>query len=138
MRTYKGTLNHVGLIGHLKKVSTIHESQNKRVVATIHLATDTRRKNAEGQYDDAVDWHNVVIFGNNAEFVRDHAHAGMRLFVEGKLQTREEVYEDRSGQTIKRYVTEIVASNLGPMDAIKPKTDQASNEPTEKVSSQAQ
>lgn len=136
MRTYKGTLNHVGLIGRLKEVVAIHESASKKCVATIHLATDTRRKNDKGDYEDAVDWHNVVIFGDDAIFLRDHAHAGMRLFVEGKLQTREERYEDREGQTVKRVVTEIIANQLGSMDAIKSKTEDAMNNANESVSSQ--
>jgi len=75
------------------------------MVANFTLATSDRFQDAQGNWQDRTEWHNLVAFKRTAEIVRDYVKKGSKLFIEGKLTTRS--WDDKeSGQ--KRYKTEIV------------------------------
>jgi single-strand DNA-binding protein len=79
------------------------------MVANLTLATSDRQKDAQGNWQDRTEWHNLVAFTRTAEIVRDYVKKGSKLFVEGKIQTRS--WDDKeSGQ--KRYKTEILVNEL--------------------------
>jgi len=79
------------------------------MVANFTLATSDRQKDAQGNWQDRTEWHNLVAFTRLAEIVRDYVKKGSKLFVEGKIQTRS--WDDKeSGQ--KRYRTEIIVNDL--------------------------
>ncbi|MGN1394745.1 MAG: single-stranded DNA-binding protein [Succinivibrionaceae bacterium] len=77
-------------------------------VATVSLATNESFKDAQGNIQERVEWHRVVFWGRLAEIARDYVVKGAPIYVEGKIRTRS--YDDQQG--IKRYVTEIQASEL--------------------------
>jgi single-strand DNA-binding protein len=96
-------LNKVQLIGHLGRDPEVRSTNTGLAVANATLATnDTRGK------EEHVEWHRLVFFGKGAELARDYAHKGDRLYVEGRLQTRE--WEGKDGQ--KRQATEIVVDQI--------------------------
>jgi single-strand DNA-binding protein len=76
-----------------------------QVLATFSLATTERAyTNAAGtQIPEKTEWHNIVMWGKNAELAEKYIRKGSHLYIEGKLRTR--VWEDN--KQIKRYVTEI-------------------------------
>ena len=79
------------------------------MVANFTLATSDRQKDAQGNWEDRTEWHNLVAFTRLAEIVRDYVKKGSKLYVEGKIQTRS--WDDKeSGQ--KRYRTEIIVNDL--------------------------
>src|SRR4249919_111026 len=79
------------------------------MVANFTLATSDRQKDAQGNWQDRTEWHNLVAFTRLAEIVRDYVKKGSKLYVEGKIQTRS--WDDKeSGQ--KRYRTEIIVNDL--------------------------
>jgi single-strand DNA-binding protein len=78
-------------------------------VATFGLATSERQKDAQGNWQDRTEWHNLVAFGRTAEIIRDYVKKGSKLYIEGSLRTSN--WEDKqSGQ--KRYKTEIIVNDL--------------------------
>lgn len=76
-------------------------------VTSFSLATNRRYKDRDGNYQDAVDYHNVVVFGRQAETVNQYLKKGAGAFVEGRMQTRS---WDKDGQ--KHYRTEVVADRV--------------------------
>ena len=126
-------LNKVMLIGRLTQdpeMRTIPSGQN---VTSFSLATNRRWKNqATGELQEEVQFHNIVAWGKLAEICAQYMKKGMRIFVEGRLQTRS--WDDQ--QTGKKnYRTEIVAENAIMLDrkdttSVSQSTDTSSQSPT--------
>ena len=100
--------NRVFLLGNVGKNPEIRSSASGVMVVTLGLATSDRVQDAQGNWQDHTDWHNLVAFKRTAEIIRDYVHKGSKLYVEGKIQTRS--WDDQSGQ--KRYKTEIIVNDL--------------------------
>ena len=75
---------------------------------SINWVLSWKDKNT-GEQKEQVEWHRVVIFGRLAEIAEQYLKKGSKIFVEGKLQTRD--WEDKDGN--KRYTTEVVADLYG-------------------------
>ena len=102
-------VNKVFLLGNVGKDPEIRSTPSGTTVATFSLATADRRKDAQGNWSDSTEWHNLVAFQRTAEIVRDYVKKGTQIFVEGKIQTRS--WDDKeSGQ--KKYRTEILVNEL--------------------------
>jgi single-strand DNA-binding protein len=107
-------VNKVFLIGRLGKDPEMRSSQGGMTIASFSLATSDRQKDAQGNWQDHTEWHNLVAFQRTAEIVRDYCKKGSQIFVEGKIQTR--TWEDKeSGQ--KKYRTEILVNDLSLLDS---------------------
>ena len=103
------SLNKVLLIGNLGKDPEIRYLPNGTQVANFSLATSEFRKDKDGQKgEEKTEWHRIVVFGKLAEIAGEYLAKGRKVFIEGRIQTRD--WQDNSGQ--KRYTTEIVAQNL--------------------------
>ena len=99
------SLNKVFLIGNLGKDPEKRYTPNGQAVTTVSLATTFRWKDKAGQFQEKTDWHNLVIWGKQAETAKDLMKKGDQVFVEGRIQNRS--YDDKSG--IKKYISEVVA-----------------------------
>ncbi|HXF44206.1 MAG TPA: single-stranded DNA-binding protein [Candidatus Paceibacterota bacterium] len=101
-------LNKVILIGRLTNDPQLRTTPSGAPVATISLATNRvwTSKNGEKQQD--VQFHNVVVWGRQAEIVNQFLKKGSLAMVEGRLQTRN--WQDNQGQT--RRTTEIVCERI--------------------------
>ncbi len=103
------SVNKVILLGNVGKDPEIRSTPGGTMVANFTLATSERQKDAQGNWQDRTEWHNLVAFGRTAEIIRDYVKKGSKLFIEGKIQTRS--WDDKeSGQ--KRYRTEIIVNDL--------------------------
>jgi single-strand DNA-binding protein len=103
------SVNKVTLLGNVGKDPEIRSSASGVMVANLTLATSDRQKDAQGNWQDRTEWHNLVVFNRTAEIVRDYVKKGSKLYIEGKIQTRS--WDDKeSGQ--KRYRTEIIVNEL--------------------------
>jgi single-strand DNA-binding protein len=103
------SVNKVILLGNVGKDPEIRSTPGGTLVATFGLATSDRQKDAQGNWQDRTEWHNLVAFTRTAEIIRDYVKKGSKLYVEGRLQTSS--WEDKtSGQ--KRYKTEIIVNDL--------------------------
>jgi single-strand DNA-binding protein len=103
------SVNKVILLGNVGKDPEIRSTPGGTLVATFGLATSDRQKDAQGNWQDHTEWHNLVAFGRTAEIVRDYVKKGSKLFVEGRIQTRS--WEDKDTKA-KRYRTEIIVNDL--------------------------
>jgi single-strand DNA-binding protein len=101
-----GSVNKVILIGNLGADPEIRRLNSGDPVVNIRVATtESWRDRNSGERKDRTEWHNVVIFNDNlAKVAEQYLKKGMKVYVEGQLQTRK--WQDQQGQD--RYTTEIV------------------------------
>lgn len=97
-------MNKVILIGRLTADPEIRATQSGKTVASYRLAVDRAFK-SEGQPE--ADFINCIAFGKGAEFAEKFLHKGMKIALEGRIQTRN--YDDRDGKKV--YVTEIIVEH---------------------------
>jgi single-strand DNA-binding protein len=101
-------LNKVMLIGNLGKDAETRFTPGGVSVTNFTVATPRRWKDQQtGEWKDETDWHNVVLW--RADNLANYLQKGKRVYVEGRLQTRN--WEDQSGN--KRYMTEVVTDASG-------------------------
>src|ERR1700712_1409439 len=102
-------VNKVILLGNVGKDPEIRATAGGMSVASFTLATADRQKDAQGNWTDKTEWHNLVAFQRTAEVVRDYVKKGTQIFVEGKISNRS--WDDKeTGQ--KKYRTEILINEL--------------------------
>ena len=105
-------LNKVMLIGNVVRdpeLRTIPSGQN---VASISVATNRSWNDNAGELQKAVEYTDIVAWGKLAEIVGQILKKGRRVYIEGRLQTRN--WEGQDG--VKRYKTEVIASDLIVLD----------------------
>lgn len=69
------------------------------------------------QVPERTEWHNLIFWNKTAEIVEKYVHKGDKLYIEGKLRTRN--YDDSKG--IKRYITEVFVDSI---EMLTPKVQQ--------------
>lgn len=107
-------VNKVILIGNVGGDPEVRYLPNGNAVANVTLATtDSWKDKQTGQMQERTEWHRVVFFGRIAEVVGEYARKGSKLYVEGRLQTRE---WEKDG--VKRYTTEVVVDMGGQMQLL--------------------
>jgi single-strand DNA-binding protein len=107
-------LNKVLIIGNLGSDPEIKYTSSGSAVANLSIATSERWKDRNtGEQKEQVAWHRVVLFSRLAEIAEQYLKKGSKVFVEGKLQTRD--WEDAEGK--KRYTTEVIAREMTMLDS---------------------
>lgn len=104
------SVNRVFLLGNVGRDPEIRSTGGGVMVANFSIATSSRSKDQQGNWQDRTEWHNVVVYDRLAEIVRDYVKKGSKLFVEGRLTTRN--WDDKEHPSIKHYRTEIVANDI--------------------------
>jgi single-strand DNA-binding protein len=101
-----GSLNKVTLIGNLGKDPEVRRLPSGEPVVNLRIATsESWRDKQTGERKEKTEWHAVVIFNEQiAKVAEQYLKKGMKVYVEGALQTRK--WQDQSGQD--KYTTEIV------------------------------
>ena len=102
------SLNKVMLIGNLGKDPELRFTPSGRAVARFSVATSDQWTDQQGQKQERTEWHNVVVWGKQAETCGQYLSKGRQVFIEGSVRSRQ--YDDKEGQ--KRYITEIVAQRV--------------------------
>lgn len=115
-------MNQATLIGRLGANPECRVLPDGGMVANLRIATDESYKNQAGEKIDKTEWHRGVAYGRLAEICQDYLKKGRLIMAQGKLRTRD--YMDKDG--VKRYTTEIIATNIQILD--KP---QKAEEPAE-------
>jgi len=96
-------------LGNVGKDPEIRSTPSGVMVASFSIATSDRQKDAQGNWQDKTEWHNLKAFNRTAEIVRDYVKKGAKLYIAGKITTN--TWDDKeSGQ--KRYRTEILVNEL--------------------------
>jgi single-strand DNA-binding protein len=101
------------VIGNLTRDPELRSLPSGIKVCTFSLATNRVWKDKNGARQESADYHNVVVFGRQAETVAQYMKKGSSIMVEGRMQTRS--WDDKTTGE-KKYRTEIVAdrTQFGP------------------------
>src|ERR1700730_6787916 len=102
-------VNKAILVGNLGRDPEVRSIPSGQVVANFTLATSESFNDRNGARQERTDWHNIVVYGTQAELCGQYLKKGRQVYVEGRLQTREYEAKDGSG---KRYRTEIIAQRV--------------------------
>ncbi|MES2088035.1 MAG: single-stranded DNA-binding protein [Patescibacteria group bacterium] len=101
-------LNKAIIIGNLTRDPEIKSLPSGIQVCSFSVATNRVWKDKNGAKQESVDFHNIVVFGRQAETAGQYLKKGQSVLVEGRIQTRS--WDDKDGQ--KKYRTEIVADRV--------------------------
>lgn len=107
-------MNKVILIGNLTRDVEVKNTQSGKQVATVGIATSRKYKTESGEVKEAVQFHNLVVWGKGAETFAKYLSKGKKVMVEGELNHRSWDKEDGT----KGYVTEI---NVREFEFLTPK-----------------
>lgn len=107
-------INKVMIYGNLTRDPELRSLPSGGGVCSFSVATNRVFKKADGSKQEATEFHNVVVFGRQAETCAQYLKKGSPAYVEGRLQTRS---WDKDGA--KQYKTEVVAERVqfGPRGA---------------------
>ena len=101
-------LNKVFIIGNLTRDPELKSLPSGASVASFGVATNRVWKNQQGEKQEDVQFHNIVVFGKQADSVAQYLKKGSSVLIEGRIQTRN--WEAQDGT--KRNKTEIVAERV--------------------------
>lgn len=102
------TLNRAMIIGNLTRDPELRTTPTGQQVCSFGVATSRVWTDAAGQRQEKTEFHNIVAWGKLAEICGQYLAKGRKVYVEGRLQTRE--WEGQDGG--KRNRTEIVCENM--------------------------
>jgi single-strand DNA-binding protein len=105
-------LNRAMIIGNLTRDPELRTTPNGQNVCNFSVATSSQWTDAAGQKQERVEYHNIVAWGKLADICSQYLGKGRKVYVEGRLQTRDWEAQDGS----KRSRTEIVAENMIMLD----------------------
>lgn len=128
-----GSVNKVILVGRLGRDPEVKFTPSGQALTKFPMATDEFRKDADGNRVSQTEWHNIVLWGKQAETAGEYLKKGSLVYVEGRIQTRS--WDDQqTGQ--KRYMTEIVGlrfTMLGPRGEGSPSAESESGSQTQQT-----
>lgn len=118
-------VNKVILIGNVGGDPDVRYLPNGNAVANVTLATsDSWKDKQTGALQERTEWHRVSFFGKLAEVVGEYVRKGSKLYIEGRLQTRE---WEKDG--VKRYTTEVIVDIGGQMQMLDGKPEGGQQRP---------
>lgn len=100
-------LNKALIIGNLTRDPELRSLPSGVQVATFSVATNRVWKDKEGNKQESAEFHNIVVFGRQAETTAQYLKKGSSVLIEGRLQTR-----SWESDGVKKYRTEIVADRV--------------------------
>jgi single-strand DNA-binding protein len=102
------SVNKVILVGNLGKDPEVRFTPSGRAVAKFPLATTDSWMDQESGRQERTEWHNIVVWGKQAENCGQYLAKGRQVYIEGAIRSRS--YDDKEGN--KRYITEVVAQRV--------------------------
>jgi single-strand DNA-binding protein len=98
-----GSVNKVILVGNLGRDAELRYTPGGAAVAKFSLATTEKWTDKSGSLQERTEWHNIDLWGKQAETLNEYLRKGKQVYIEGRLQTDE--YTDKEG--IKRKTTRV-------------------------------
>jgi len=96
------------IIGNLGRDPEMRYTPSGQAVTQFTVAVNRNYKDQQGERQEETEWFRVVAWGQQAEFAAEYLRKGAKVYVEGRIQTRQ--WEGQDGQ--KRYTTELVANTI--------------------------
>ena len=118
-------INKVIIVGNLGDDPSIRYMPNGKAVANFNVATSEEWKDQQGQKQSRVEWHRCTAYDKLAEIIGQYVKKGSKLYLEGRLQTRE--WTDQ--QQVKRYTTEIIVNEMQMLDGAPQQQGQQQAQP---------
>lgn len=100
-------INKAMLFGNLTRDPELRALPSGVNVCNFSVATNRVYKDRDGKKQEQADFHNVVVFGRQADIVAQYLKKGSSVFIEGRMQTRS---WEKDGQ--KQYRTEVIADRV--------------------------
>lgn len=108
-------LNRATIIGRVTRDPEMRTTPSGQSVTTLSVATNRTWTDNAGVKQERSEFHNCVLWGKLAEIASQYVTKGRRIYIEGRIETR-----DWTGQDgVKRYRTEIVSENMIMLDGAK-------------------
>jgi single-strand DNA-binding protein len=101
-------INKAIIYGNITRDPELKSLPSGAQVCEFGVATNRVWKDKNGARQESVDYHNIVVFGRQAELIKQYLHKGSGVFLEGRIQTRSWDAQDGT----KKYRTEIVADRM--------------------------
>ena len=101
-------VNKAIIVGNLGRDPDVRFTPSGRAVAKFTVATSERWTDQQGQRQERTEWHNIVVWGKQAETCGQYLSKGRQVYVEGRISNRS--YDDKDGN--KRYISEIIARDV--------------------------
>ena len=101
-------LNKALIIGNLTRDPELKALPSGAQVASFSVATNRVWKDKNGAKQESVDYHNIVVFGRQAENAAQYLKKGSSVLIEGRMQTRSWDAQDGT----KKYRTEVIADRV--------------------------
>src|SRR3989338_5997394 len=102
------SLNRAMLLGNVTRDPEVRQTTSGQTVCSFGVATNRAWTDASCAKQEQAEFHNIVAWGKLAEICRQYMTKGRKVYVEGRLQTRD--WQGQDG--VKRFRTEIVADNV--------------------------
>jgi len=102
------SLNKAMIIGNLGRDPEMRYTPNGQAVTQFTVAVNRNFRGQDGEWQEETEWFRVVAWGQTGERAAEHLRKGGKVYVEGRIQTRQ--WEDQTGQ--KRYTTELIADRV--------------------------
>src|SRR5579864_5988392 len=96
------------VIGNLGRDPEKRYTQDGRPVTRFSVAATTRRRERDGEWGDHTEWFSVTVFGRQAETLAERVTKGTRVYVEGRLESRQ--YETQNGT--KGFSLDVIANEV--------------------------
>jgi single-strand DNA-binding protein len=106
------SLNKCMIIGNLGRDPEMRYTPSGQAVTQFTVATNRNYRDAQGEWQSETEWFRVVVWGQQAERTAERLRKGNKVYVEGRIQTRQ--WEDQTGN--KRYTTELVANQVSSLE----------------------
>src|SRR5579859_940095 len=101
------------VIGNLGRDPEKRYTQDGRPVTRFSVAATTRRRERDGEWADHTEWFSVTVFGRQAETLAERVAKGTRVYVEGRLESRQ--YDTQNGG--KGFSLDVIANEVVVLDA---------------------
>lgn len=101
-------LNKAFIFGNITRDPELRSLPSGMNVCSFGVATNRVFKDRDGKKQEQTDFHNIVVFGRQADTVAQYLKKGSSVFIEGRMQTRS--WDGKDGE--KKYRTEIVADRV--------------------------
>lgn len=102
------SFNKITLVGNLGRDPELRYTPQGTPVCSFTMATNERRKDKSGEFQDQTTWFRVTLWGRQAETASQYLTKGRPIYVEGRLRVEE--WTDRDGK--QRYTLEVHATDM--------------------------
>lgn len=116
-------LNRITILGRLTRDPEVRNTTTGKTVTSMTVATGRSWTSQSGEKQEQTEFHNCVLWGRLGEVAGQYLSKGRRIYLDGRLQTRDWVGQDG----VKKYRTEIVAEQMIMLDG--PRGDAGASRP---------